>query len=689
MSSASRRKSSSRGGGGGGRKGSRKSTSSNKEPRNKKQKAAASDPPEYVADNKEFFTVAKIVDSKMGKNGKKLYRTRWEGYKPDDDTWEPLAHIAGTGHVDRYERKLRERTLSTYTPGVAVIEYDDGERQTIDLRQEKFREWRDDMDEDLRSDEDEDGNNFNLIQSGVKLELLWPYAQIYFSCTVISWTPLLLNHGNNITVDSPVAARHGSMVWAQKEKNPESDVYKTIISLEGASVKQKLKGVHQKGRTKPAVSKQTMESEYKKGSSAGQRLKGVDQPDKRVTDASKQAAKQKPVENDTNEGAKKSLPIKQKEEGEIPKNTTVAKTTEESSRKRKRPDENESEVENINSDEMPSKKMSRQMNDESTHDDSKMSTKLPCGNDSDIDMKTVLAKEATEKKGALAAHEGRPDEKEGEVEKINSDKMPGKQSCTQMDKESTKLPFNNNSDTVTKTVPTKEATEKKEFVAGPVEAGPVEAVPVDDRKDAVSKILHKRNVSEEISVSQLFGEDNRKQSATATSNLSELNGSTVDAMDIDALAVAVASKRSHPMHTTKSMKKVKYDVDYESEVEYGDCDHSPSKQKIDSEDESSLIDALAVEVASKRSHPIHMATKSAADFFDIDYGNNSVPKPKGSGVPLYPASSSEDEGRNLRDIFQRSSNPRREGPEPSLEELWMMKLHRTQMMMDNNNNGSN
>ena len=671
-SSASRRKSSSRGGGGG-RKGSRKSTSSNKEPRNKKQKAAAStNPPEYVADNKEFFRVAKIVDSKRGKNGKKLYRTRWEGYKHDDDTWEPLAHIAGTGHVDRYERKLRERTLSTYTPGVAVIEYDDGERQTIDLRQEKFREWRDDIDEDVRSDEDEDVNNFNLIHSGVKLELLWPYAQIYFSCTVISWTPLPLNHGN-ITVDSPVAARHGSIVWAQKEKKPESNVDKTIPSLsEGASAKQKRKGVHQTDRTKPAVSKQNPKRDSKESTSA-------DQSDKQVPDVSKQARKQKPVEKDNSEGDKKSLPIKKKEEGETTKNTTVAKFTEESSRKR-RPDEKQSVVEMINSDEMPSKKMSRQMNDESTHDDSRLSPKLPCGNDSDIVMKTVLAKEATEKKGAVAAHEGRrPDEKESEVEKINSGEMSSKQSSTPVNKESTKLPFNNNSDTVTKTVPTKEATEKKEAVAAPI---------VEDRENAISKILHKRNVSEEIPVSQLFGEDNKKQSATATSKLSELNGSTVDAMDIDALAVAVASKRSHPMHTTKSVKKAKYDVDDESAVDYGDCDHSPSKQKIDSEDESSLIDALAVEVASKRSHPIQMATKSAAALFNVDNGNNSNPKP-GSGIPLYPASSSEDEGRNLRDIFQRSSNPRREGPEPSFEELWMMKLHRTQMMMDNNNNGSN
>lgn len=607
-SSASRRESGSRGGGG--RKGSRKSTSSNKEPRNKKQKAAASsNPPEYVADNKEFFRVAKIVDSKTGKNGKKLYRTRWEGYKPDDDTWEPLAHVAGTGHVDRYERKQRERTLSMYTPGVAVIEYDDGERQTIDLRQEKFREWREDIDEDVRSDEDEDVNNFNLIQSGVKLELLWPYAQIYFSCTVISWTPLL-NHGN-INVDSPVAARHGSMVWAQKEKNPERDVYKTITSLEGSCAKQT-------DRTKPAVSKQKpMESDSKKSTSAGQRLKGVDQPDRKVQGVSKQKpAKKKPVEKDNSKGDKKSLPIKKKEEGKITKNTTVAKATEKSSKKRRR-----------------------------------------------------------------------PDEKQSEVEKINSDTMPGKQSCTQMNKESTKLPFNNNSDTGTKTVPTKDATEKKEAVAAPVE---VEAAPVEDREDAISNILHKRNVSEEISVSQLFGGDNRKQTATVTSNLSELNGSTVDAMDIDALAVAVASKRSHPVHTTKSMKKAKYDVDYESEVDYDDCDHSSSKQKIESEDESSLIDALAVEVASKRTHPIQMATKSAAALLDIDNGNNSVPKPKGSGVPLYPASSSEDEGRNLRDIFQRSSNPR-ESPKPSLEELWMMKLHRTQMMMENNinNSGSN
>ena len=105
-------------------------------------------------------------------NGVKLYKTRWEGYTPNDDTWEPWDHVASTGHVDRYERKQRELTLSTYTPGVAVIEYDDGERQTIDLLQEKFRSWMDGSDDERDDDSlngDDDVNNFDLIHGGAMI----------------------------------------------------------------------------------------------------------------------------------------------------------------------------------------------------------------------------------------------------------------------------------------------------------------------------------------------------------------------------------------------------------------------------------------------------------------------------------------------------------------------------------------
>jgi len=41
------------------------------------------------------------------------------------------------------------------------------------------------------------------------IELLWPHAEIYFSCKVISWTPIV--EGNDIKKSN--VKRHGSLVW--------------------------------------------------------------------------------------------------------------------------------------------------------------------------------------------------------------------------------------------------------------------------------------------------------------------------------------------------------------------------------------------------------------------------------------------------------------------------------------------
>jgi hypothetical protein len=50
-------------------------------------------------EDEELFKVEKIVDHKLDKFGVPLYRTRWKGYGPSDDTWEPTVNVASTGHV--------------------------------------------------------------------------------------------------------------------------------------------------------------------------------------------------------------------------------------------------------------------------------------------------------------------------------------------------------------------------------------------------------------------------------------------------------------------------------------------------------------------------------------------------------------------------------------------------------------
>ena len=49
--------------------------------------------------DEELFKVEKIVDHKLDKYGVPLYKTRWKAYSASDDTWEPTANVASTGHV--------------------------------------------------------------------------------------------------------------------------------------------------------------------------------------------------------------------------------------------------------------------------------------------------------------------------------------------------------------------------------------------------------------------------------------------------------------------------------------------------------------------------------------------------------------------------------------------------------------
>ena len=144
-------------------------------------------------DAEELFKVEKIVDSKPDKNGAPLYKTRWKGYSASDDTWEPSANVASTGHIDRYERQQRQKTLKKKTAGVAVIEYEDGEREMVDMKIEKFRGYYPHSSDDDRDDDsvdgDDDVNDFSIISEGEWIEILWPHANIYFPCKVMSWAP--------------------------------------------------------------------------------------------------------------------------------------------------------------------------------------------------------------------------------------------------------------------------------------------------------------------------------------------------------------------------------------------------------------------------------------------------------------------------------------------------------------------
>ena len=76
-----------------------------------------------------------------------------------------------------------------------MIEYEDGEREMVDMKMEKFRSYQDlSGDEDDRDDDTVDGdsdvNDFSLIVQGGWIEILWKHAGMYFPCKIVSWTPI-------------------------------------------------------------------------------------------------------------------------------------------------------------------------------------------------------------------------------------------------------------------------------------------------------------------------------------------------------------------------------------------------------------------------------------------------------------------------------------------------------------------
>ena len=63
-------------------------------------------PPPIEIDGEQVYEVADILDSR--RRGRKVhYLVRWEGYGPEDDTWEPLEALSGA-------KELLEDFHSTY-----------------------------------------------------------------------------------------------------------------------------------------------------------------------------------------------------------------------------------------------------------------------------------------------------------------------------------------------------------------------------------------------------------------------------------------------------------------------------------------------------------------------------------------------------------------------------------------------
>lgn len=58
------------------------------------------------------YVVDRIIDHKTDKRHKHLYRVRWKGYPPNEDTWEPATHFDDVGTIVKYWRHLKKNPPS-------------------------------------------------------------------------------------------------------------------------------------------------------------------------------------------------------------------------------------------------------------------------------------------------------------------------------------------------------------------------------------------------------------------------------------------------------------------------------------------------------------------------------------------------------------------------------------------------